>query len=109
MAVMVNGKELRLKVDFGAVKKLKKEYGVNLLKLKDDDLEDPDSMTAIFYVLALRGGTDITMDEIDSIDFRDITKITDEIWGLMDEFAPEENAVEGANGTVPLVENLPQK
>ena len=87
--VIINGKEVKLKLDFGAVKMLKREYGIDVFKLSDSDMQDIDIFTAILYALAKRGGNDITMDDVDSISFKDMGKITEGITGVMKEFAPE--------------------
>jgi hypothetical protein len=95
----INGKEVKLKLDLGGVKMLKKEYGVDVFKLKNSDMQDAEVFSAMVYVLAKRGGSDITMDDVDSIDFKDLEGIESAIDSAMEEFAPE------ADGKAPLAKN----
>jgi len=105
--ITVNGKKLNLKLDFGAVKTLKKEYGIDVFKMNDEDMYDIDVFTNFLYVTAKRGGSDITMEDIDSIDFKDIDDVMEALESAMEEFAPEQEKQtgkkgNGANGKPPL-------
>ena len=100
----INGKPVTLKLDFGGVKMLKREYGVDILQMREDEMADIDVFTAILYVLAVRGGSEITMEDIDAIDMRDMDAFLTAVGESIGEFSPE--AKEGDDD--PLAEMPPQ-
>ena len=99
----INDKPITLKLDFGGVKMLKREYGVDILQLREDEMADIEVFTAILYVLAVRGGSEITMEDIDAVDIRDMGDFMAGVTEALQAFSPEAKGDEA-----PLVETPPQ-
>ena len=76
--MLINAKEVTLRLDLGAMKKFNELTGKNFLAIGKEEM-DPDMLSALIYALAIRGGSDITMDDVDSMTMDEITKIQDDI------------------------------
>lgn len=87
----LDGKPLKLKADLGAFKMIQKTTGKNPFQqdTKGSDV-DPVFMSAMLYAFAKRGGSNVTVDFIDQLDFKDIMKMQSEMNTLMSETVPEE-------------------
>ncbi len=89
MNVKINNKSAKIKMDMGTVKKLKKEHDINFLNLTLDKATDPDVMTTILLTAAQRGGSDITMEDIDTMPVGQFIKVQEDMEKLIMEFYPE--------------------
>jgi hypothetical protein len=84
--MLINGKEVELKFDFGMARLFKAETGKDMLALKGDGFADTDVMAGFIYAAAKRGNPKITMDDIDSIPFSELQSIVSEMTGNMPKF-----------------------
>ena len=82
--MLINGKEATLRLDLGAMKKFKELTGKNFLAIGKEEM-DPEMLAAMIYSFAIRGGSDITMDDVDSMTMDEILKIQDDIGKLTGE------------------------
>lgn len=87
--MIINGKEVKLRLDFGAIKMINKQIGKNFLALTGDDFADPEIISALIYSCALRGGSEVDMDDIDSMTMNELVAAQEELNQLMKDFAPE--------------------
>jgi len=88
--MIINNKEATLRLDLGAMKKFKELTGKNFLAIGKEEM-DPDMLSAMIYSFAIRGGSDITMEDVDSMTMDEILKIQDEISKLTGEKTKEGN------------------
>ena len=89
MIVKINSKEAKIKMDMGTVKLLKKEHDINFLNLSLEKATDPEVMSTILLVAAQRGGSTITMDDIDAMPVGQFIKVQEDLEKLIMEFFPE--------------------
>lgn len=87
----LNGKEIKLKLDLGALKEVKKLTGKNFFAIKQQDF-DPDLYSALLYACAKRGGSEISQSFIDNLPLRDVLKMQKVLDQLMGDFMPEGEA-----------------
>ena len=74
----VNGKDVTLRLDLGAMKQFKELTGKNFFALGQDEM-DPEMLGAMVYCFATRGGSDITMDDVDCMDMEELSEIETEM------------------------------
>ena len=87
--MLINGKEVKLKIDLGGMKQFKKNTKVSFLKLGQADM-DEDLLSQMILVFAQRGGSNITMEDIDYA-------TPGELMGLQDEIARSMGETESKN------------
>lgn len=87
--MIINGKEANLKLDFGAIRMINKQIGKNLLKLKGEDFADPEVLAAMIHACAVRGKSEINMEDIDSMSMDELVGAKDDLEQLIKGFAPE--------------------
>ena len=71
----INGKKVNLVLDMGVIRLLKKEHGINIMALSKEEEKDPDVLATTILVIANRGGSGLTMDDIDSLSIAKLKKI----------------------------------
>ena len=76
--MLINEKEIKLRLDLGAMKKFQELTGKNFLAIGEEQMT-PDMLAAMIYSFAIRGGSDITMDDVDSMTMEQIVALQDEI------------------------------
>ena len=84
----VNGKEVTPKMDLGAMKIFKKTTGRSFLAL-DEKSMDEEAIAGLIYACAARGGSEITMDDVDSMSMQELVDAQGEIEQLMADFQPD--------------------
>jgi len=99
--VQINGKDVTFKMDIGAIKLANKYSGKNILNLKNEEFADIEVMTAMVLGAAERGGSDVTMAEIDALPLNQLEELANAMQGMMSDFAP-------AGDGDPLAEDNPQ-
>ena len=85
----INGKDIKMRIDIGAMKQFKEKTGVSFLKLKENEM-DEDLLSNMILVFAQRGGSNITMEDVDFA-------TTEELMGLQDEIAKLMGEAKGKN------------
>ena len=80
----VNGKDVTLRLDLGAMKHFKELTGRNFFAIGKDEM-DPEILGAMVYCFAVRGGSDITMDDVDRMEISELTEIEKEMEKLTGE------------------------
>ncbi len=73
MNITVNGKSVSFKITLGGMKEFKEETGLNFLSLDSNDI-DPEVMSQIIYLFSKKSGSDITMDDVDSMGIEELVK-----------------------------------
>ena len=92
--VKINGKEFKLRLDFGATRLMKKEFGINFFK---GDNADPDVITALIMSCAKRAGNEIPEDDVDNMTIHEMTEASKEINKMVADFMPEETEKQAKN------------
>jgi hypothetical protein len=62
-----NGRELNLAFTLGTLKDVKKATGVNVLAGGGEGFNDPEILSEFIFAAAKRGGTNLTMEEIENM------------------------------------------
>ena len=93
--VKINGKEVKMKLDFGATRMMKKEFGVNFYS--GADTADPDVIAALIMSCAKRAGNEITEDDIDNMTIPEMTAASKEINKMVADFMPEDTGKQAKN------------
>ena len=93
--VTINGKEFKLKLDFGTTRLMKKEHGINFYS--GADTADPDVIAALIMSCAKRAGNEITEDDIDNMTIPEMTAASREINRIVAEFMPEATGKQAKN------------
>ena len=86
---MINGKEIKLKLDFGATRLMKKEHGINFYGISEERAGDPDVIAGIIMACAKRGGNELTDEDIDNMTIPEIIAANEAIAKMVVEFMPE--------------------
>ncbi len=94
--------ELKLKLDFGAVKIVKREYGINFFGLAAKAFADPDVISAMILACARRGhevdgGRELTEAELDGWTMAQVTEATTQVGELVTEFMAEQKDGDAGN------------
>ena len=76
--MQINGKDVTLCLDLGAMKQFKELTGKNFLNIGKEEM-DPDMLSAMIYSFAVRGGSDITMEDVDKMTMDQIMEMQGEI------------------------------
>lgn len=83
---VINGKEVDLRLDFGAVRLFNKETGKNMLALGGSEWQDPDIIAMLLMTCAKRGKSELSEEDIDNTTLPELFEI---VQGLTKNFAPE--------------------
>lgn len=81
--MLINGKEVELRFDFGMARLFKAQTGKDMLSLKGDGFADTDVMAGFIFAAAKRGNPDITIEDIDAIPFSELQSIVGEMTANM--------------------------
>jgi len=76
--MQINGKDVKLRLDLGAMKKFQELTGKNFLSIGKTEM-DPDMLGAMIFAFATRGGSDVTMEDIDTMTIDEIMSMQSEI------------------------------
>lgn len=74
----INGKEVTLRADLKAIKDIDAATGKNFFALGEKDMS-ADVLSAMIYSFAKRGGSDVTMDDVDSMTLEELMNVQGEI------------------------------
>jgi hypothetical protein len=80
--MLINDKEVKLKLDLGALKMVQQQTGKNFFALKEGDF-DPEMYAALIYACAKRGGAEITQEEIEDLPLPELMSAQSELDELM--------------------------
>ena len=93
--VKINGKEVKMKLDFGATRLMKKEHGVNFYAA--NDTADPEVIAALIMSCAKRAGNEISEEDIDAMTLPEMTAASQEINKMVANFLPEDTGKTAKN------------
>ena len=79
----INGKDINLRIDIGGMKEFKEKTGVSFLKLGQTDL-DEEMLSQMILVFAKRGGSNITMEDVDYATAAELMALQEDIGRLME-------------------------
>lgn len=85
--VTINGKEVKLRLDLGTMKLLKKEHGINFFSMEDG--MDPIAMGALILSAAKRAGSELTEEDVDCMTMGEFTGASKWLEREMVEFLPD--------------------
>jgi len=80
----VNGKDVTFRLDLGAMKQFKEMTGKNFFAIGKDEM-DPEMLGAMVYCFAVRGGSDITMEDVDRMEMHELAEVEKEMEKLTGE------------------------
>ena len=80
----INGKDVTLRIDIGGMKQFKEKTGVSFLKLGETDM-DEEILSQMLLIFAQRGGSNITMEDVDFATPSELMTLQDEIKRSMGE------------------------
>ena len=75
--MLVNGRKIKFLLDLGAMKKFKEATGKNFFAMGEDI--DPELLGALIQITAERGGSPLTVEEIDKLTVGELTEIQKEM------------------------------
>ncbi len=82
--------KLKMRLDFGAVKIMKRDHGVNFFGLDGQGFADPDVISAMVLACVKRGGGKLTEDELDGWTMTELADATTRIGELVAGFMAEQ-------------------
>jgi hypothetical protein len=74
VAVKLGGKDRKLRFTWRAIRRLRKEHGVNILATTEEDFTDPDKVAAMLWAALLEADPDIEVDDVD-FDLRELPAV----------------------------------
>ena len=77
--MLIGGKEVKLVLDLGGMKKFKEVTGKNFFSIGADI--DPDLLGALILISAERGGSKLSEEEIDKLTVKELTELQKELLG----------------------------
>ena len=79
----INGKDVKLRIDIGGMKEFKEKTGTSFLKLGQTDM-DEEMLSQMILIFARRGGSAITMEDVDLATASELMMMQDEVGRLME-------------------------
>jgi len=77
-------KNIKLKFDVGAILILK-EHGYDMLDMTPEEMQDIQFIATLIYATAIRGGSNITIDDIRNMTFKEFEPLVKQLKAVMDE------------------------
>lgn len=76
--MQINGKDITMRLDLGAMKKFQELTGKNFLALGKNEM-DPEMLSAMIFSFAIRGGSNVTMEDVDTLTVDELMSFQGEI------------------------------
>jgi hypothetical protein len=77
--MLIAGKDVKLVLDLGAMKKFKEVTGKNFFAIGEDI--DPELLGALIMVSAERGGNKLSEEDVDTLTVKELTELQKELLG----------------------------
>ena len=80
----INGKDVTMRIDIGAMKQFKEKTGISFLKIGQNEI-DEEMLSQMVLIFAQRGGSNITMEDVDFATAEELIGLQDEVGRMMGE------------------------
>lgn len=77
----LNGKELSLRFDLGAIEDFCEDMDVDFSEFNTKALQSPKGIRYLIYHMAIAGGSEVTLEELKRLEFSELNKFTEFISG----------------------------
>ena len=77
--MLIAGKDVKLVLDLGAMKRFKEVTGKNFFSLGTDI--DPELLGALIMISAERGGNKVSEEDVDALTVKELTALQEELLG----------------------------
>jgi len=87
--MVINGKELKFRMDLGTLRVFQKKSQRNFFTLKEEEFGNPEVLHALLFAAASRGGKKVTEADIDSMTLGEVMEAQNLIEQAISSFLPE--------------------
>jgi len=99
--VTINGKETEMRFDMGMARLFKKQTKKDLFSMSGDEYKDTEVIMGMLFAAANRGNPKISMDDIDSLSFKQMAELTNAVTEGLSDFMPESDGEESPLAETP--------